>query len=121
MRTRRAVLLMLSALLVSSLPLSLGCKGEVPTGTIKPDKVQAKVGDTVSLTLVVPSKFDGVQREIWKVEPESLGEVYFDQAAANRREATFRAKAVGTGKIVVHGFLSEPAPHRIAEAAVIVE
>jgi hypothetical protein len=117
MRTRRAVLLMLSALLVSS----LGCKGEAPTGTIKPAKVQAKVGDTVSLTLVVPSKFDGVQREMWKVEPESLGEVYFDQASANRRDATFRAKAVGTGKIVVHGFLSEPAPHRIAEVAVTVE
>ncbi|HNS95584.1 MAG TPA: hypothetical protein PLJ27_05155 [Polyangiaceae bacterium] len=119
MLSRRAQLLLCT--LLSSV-LILGCQNDTPTGQITPGKVQAKVGDTVALSLSVPKKFDRLQREIWKVEPANLGEVYFDQASLTRREATFRAKEAGTGTIVVQGFLTDPKQlHHVAQIPVTVE
>lgn len=113
-----------SGVCITLLAVSLacfGCKEEPPEGAITPAKVETKVGETVHLELTVRSRHEAVQREMWKVEPESLGEVYYDQASAKRRSATFRAKSQGSGKIVVHGFLTEPKPHWIAEVPVTVE
>lgn len=121
MQSRRTHLWALTALLASSLLFSVGCKEEAPSGGILPAKVETKAGETVHLQLVLRSRYEAVQREMWKVEPESLGEVYYDQASLKRRTATFRAKTTGTGKIVVHGFLTDTKPYRIAEVPVTVE
>jgi hypothetical protein len=121
MQSRRTHLWALTALLASSLLFSFGCKEEAPSGGILPAKVETKVGETTHLELTVRSRYEAVQREMWKVEPEELGDVYFDQAAVKRRTATFRAKTAGTGKIVVYGFLADPKPYRLAEVPVTVE
>lgn len=98
----------------------LGCEERAPQGRVEPEKVETKVGQTVSLELTFRPKHEGVQREIWKVEPAELGEIYYDQATARHRSAVFRAKQAGTGKITVQGFLTDPKPHRVAEVPVTV-
>ena len=120
MRSRRLLFWALAGLAVSVFQASVACDVK-PTGEIVPTKVQTKVGETVPLRLFVRPKFDRLSHEVWKVEPESLGEVYYDGASSTHREAMFRAKSAGSGKIVVDGFFGPPPPHRVAEVSVVVE
>lgn len=122
MQSRRAMLSALPALALSTLVIVAGCKEEVPSGRIKPAKVEIKVGETAHVELELPTMYDAVQREIWKVEPAELGEVYFDHAATQRRTATIRGKTAGEGKLVVHGFYRDAQkPYRIAEVPFTVK
>ncbi len=122
MQSRRTVFWALIALLVSTLGLLTGCKNDVPTGRITPKQVTLKVDEIAHIELLMAPKFDGVQREMWKIEPKELGEVYFDQAAPRRRKATVRGKSAGKGKVVVHGFFGgAPKPYRIADVPLTVE
>jgi hypothetical protein len=119
-RSRRGSAWVLAGIGAAILPLSFACDTN-PTGQIRPSPVHVKVGDTANVELFVRPKFDGLAHEVWKVEPDSLGEVYFDRATAVRRQATFRGKTPGTGKIVVDGFFGPPPVHRVAEVLVTVE
>jgi hypothetical protein len=122
MQSRRTILWALTALLASSLPLAAGCKNEAPIGKIKPTKVEVKVDEVAHLELLLSTNFEGVYREIWKVEPPELGEVYFNQAELKRREATFHSKVAGKGKIVVFGFYGDAKkPYRLASVPLTVE
>ncbi len=121
MHSRRTAVLALAALMMSYAAWTTGCKNDVPTGRIKPKTVEVKVDETAHVQLLVRRKFEGVNREIWKVEPADLGEVYYNQAERKRRKASFRAKKPGKGKIVVHGFYGDAEkPYRIAEVPVTV-
>jgi hypothetical protein len=72
--------------------------------------------------LEVPGKFDGLRRELWSVEPKTLGEVFYNQAEPSHRDATFKAKGAGTGKIKVVGFYGDrAAPYPLDEVSVTVE
>lgn len=122
MQSRRTVVWALGVLLAASLPLSMGCQNEVPTGKIEPETVTVKVDEPAHLELLLSSKYEGVNREMWKVEPEDLGKVFFNQAEAKRRKATFQGKKAGAGKVVVFGFFGDAKkPYRIAEVPVTVE
>lgn len=122
MQSRRTVLWALTALLASSISLSTGCRHEVPIGKIKPDKVEIKVDEVAHLELLLSTNFEGVYREMWKVEPAELGEVYFNQAELKRREASFQGKIAGKGKLVVYGFYGDAKkPYRLASIPVTVE
>jgi len=119
-RSARVLLWVLAGIGATILPLSLACNTS-PTGQIEPSPVLVKVGNTVNVELSFRPKFEAVQHEVWKVEPEDLGEIYYDRATASRRQATFRGKKPGTGKIVVDGFFGPPPIHRVAEVPVTVE
>ena len=127
MRSNRALQTALAGVVMLAVVLGAACETK-PEGLIMQDTagsnpgdpVKTKVGATVPVKLFVRAKFEGLQHEVWKVEPASLGEIYYDQASATRREATFRAKEAGKGKLVVHGFFGPPPPHKVAEVDVEV-
>ena len=122
MQSRRTTLRTLTALLLSSVALLTGCQQPTPNGRINPETVTVKVGETEHLELMLSTKYEGVSREIWKVEPANLGEIYYNKAEAKHRKASFRADEAGKGKIIVHGFYGdEKKPYRIAEVPVTVE
>ncbi|MCL2823978.1 MAG: hypothetical protein FWD57_08305 [Polyangiaceae bacterium] len=119
MRSIRTTAIILATLLTSVVPITTGCD-ESPSGVIQPEKLEVKIGKTASLEVFVRPKYDHLAREVWKVDPPSLGELYFDEASAMRRTATFRGKTAGTGKIFVTGFVGNPPPIKIAEIPVTV-
>lgn len=121
MQSRRTALGALAAFLITAVAMATACKPDAPTGRIKPETVEIKVGETAHVELLLASKYEGVSREMWKVEPASLGEVYYNQAEVKRRKASFRADEAGKGKLVVHGFFGDTKkPYRIAEVPVVV-
>lgn len=99
---------------------SSGCRDQAPPGRVEPASIETKVGQTVPLELFMRPAHENMQREIWKVEPASLGEVYYDQATAKHRSAMFRAKQSGTGKITVQGFSKDAKPQPITQVPVTV-
>jgi hypothetical protein len=98
------------------------CRQDIPKGVVRPSKIEVEVDGVQHLQLEVASKYATVRNEIWKVEPESLGTVYYNQAEPERRNATFRGAQPGTGRIVVMAFYEQgSAAVAIAEVPVTVK
>lgn len=122
MPIRRTMLTAAAAILLASISMGAGCDQSTPKAKIKPEAVKVKVGEAAHLTLVVPDRYTGLHRELWTVEPATLGELYYNQAEPRHREATFKSKTAGTGKIKVVGFYGDQtAPYSLDEIAVTVE
>ena len=119
----RHVFLAVSSMLLGTLLLGGSCDQTKLSGTVHPSPVSARVGEKVTLTLQVPADIDEcVHREMWEVEPRSLGEVvHADDSARKRRRVTFVGKAPGTGQIRVDGFCRQTNPQPITRVGVRVE
>ena len=89
-------------------------------GTISPSPVELSIGETITLTLEVPSELEEIHREMWRVEPESLGTIECASSGEKCRKAIFTATSLGTGTIEVGGFYKQTNPQFIAETEVVI-
>ena len=90
-------------------------------GIIHPSPVKVKVGESITLTLKVPSALEGIHKEMWDVDPDSLGVIDYGDCGENCRQVTFTAMSPGTGGIGVSGFYKQTNPQPITDVDVIVE
>jgi hypothetical protein len=112
--------LILIMALLTLVGIAGGCDQTELEGTISPSPLEVKVGEEAALTLSVPSELEGIHREMWEVEPESLGTIDCASPGEKCRQAIFTATSPGTGIIEVWGFYKQTNPQFIMETEVIV-
>lgn len=100
--------------------ITAACDSTDLEGTIIPSPVEAKVADEIVITLEVPAELREIHREMWQVEPESLGTITCTETGDNCRQATFTAVSPGEGTIEVWGFYKQTNPQFITEVEVRV-
>ena len=98
-----------------------GCDHTELEGTIHPSPVKVKVGESITLTLEVPPELEGIHKEMWDVDPDSLGVIDYGDCGENCRQVIFTATSPGTGGIGVCGFYKQTNPQPITDVEVIVE
>ncbi|RLC63827.1 MAG: hypothetical protein DRI01_04520 [Chloroflexi bacterium] len=113
----------LGFLIIASLSLmgiAGACDQTELEGTISPSPIETRVGETITLTLAVPSDLKEIHRETWQVEPESLGTIECVSSGEKCRKAIFTATSPGSGTVGVWGFYKQTNPQFIAETKIIV-
>ena len=89
-------------------------------GKITPSPIEVATGETVTLSLEVPSELEKIHREMWRVVPDNLGTIECVSSEEACRKVFFKAEAPGTGIIEVWGFYKQTNPQFIAEAEITV-
>ena len=121
MKARKHILVAILMASLFALAFAAGaCDRTDLEGTVSPSPVEAYVGEAVVITLEVPSELEDIHREMWVVEPESLGTVECVSSGDKCRRVTFTATSPGTGTIEVWGFYKQTNPQFITEAEVTV-
>jgi hypothetical protein len=107
--------------LLGLMTLGSGCDHTELEGTIHPSPVKVKVGESITLTLEVPPELEGIHKEMWDVDPDSLGVIDYGDCEENCRQVTFTATSPGKGGIGLCGFYKQTNPQPITDVEVIVE
>lgn len=101
--------------------LIAGCDNTDLTGEIKPSPVVVSVGENITLKLEVPENLEGINRETWTVEPQSIGSIEYAVSEENNREVIFTGLSSGSGTIEVWGYYKQTNPQYITEVDVTVK
>ena len=99
------------------------------TGELVAVPREARVGETVDLTISFPEQYQRVYRLTWHVRPEEHSRIEFMRVTfsdrrfdsegrvvypTHDRKAEFTAERAGTYRIYVEGFYKQNSPQRIA-------